>query len=281
MIEFCDNVVIVGVDMNILEKFSSLISNNNKDNKNKVTNLLDKYNYSFPLSLDNMLNISSDDIKVLLSIYDSNNLDSLYDAYSLNITVIKMYKSNPNNLFFKDKYDKALIYLNNLLINLNAFYAKLDVDVSKEVIDKYSRIITKDGIKDTIANFDELDDVLDSLNLNLHDKGEIKKEIGKSNIRYANMYKENSTNNEELFNKVKEIIKLESKLIASVSKEELSSYIDGNEDEDKSVKIVSLLAGMYSEMQKASSNKDNLVLYNKSIKLIQSYIEGYNKLKEE
>ena len=280
MIEFCDNVVIVGVDMNILEKFSSLISNSSNDNKNKILEILNKYNFSFPLSLDNLILISSDDIKELLKLYDVNNLDSLYDAYSLNMTVIKMYKSNPNNLFFKEKYDKALIYLNNLLININSFYAKYDVDISDELKKKYSKIITKEGIKDTIANFDELDDVLDSLNLSLHDKGEIKKEVGKSNIRYANMFKENN-NNEEIFNKVREIINLESKLIASVSKDKLSNYIEGNEDEDKDVRIVSLLTGMYSEMNKAISNKDNLVLYNKSIKLIQSYIDGYNKLKEE
>ena len=280
MIEFCDNVVIVGVDMNILEKFSSLISNSSNDNKNKILEILNKYNFSFPLSLDNLILISSDDIKELLKLYDVNNLDSLYDAYSLNMTVIKMYKSNPNNLFFKEKYDKALIYLNNLLININSFYAKYDVDISDELKKKYSKIITKEGIKDTIANFDELDDVLDSLNLSLHDKGEIKKEVGKSNIRYANMFKEDN-NNEEIFNKVREIINLESKLIASVSKDKLSNYIEGNEDEDKDVRIVSLLTGMYSEMNKAISNKDNLVLYNKSIKLIQSYIDGYNKLKEE
>ena len=280
MIEFCDNVVIVGVDMNILEKFSSLISNSSNDNKNIILEILNKYNFSFPLSLDNLILISSDDIKELLKLYDVNNLDSLYDAYSLNMTVIKMYKSNPNNLFFKEKYDKALIYLNNLLININSFYAKYDVDISDDLKKKYSKIITKEGIKDTIANFDELDDVLDSLNLSLHDKGEIKKEVGKSNIRYANMFKENN-NNEEIFNKVREIINLESKLIASVSKDKLSNYIEGNEDEDKDVRIVSLLTGMYSEMNKAISNKDNLVLYNKSIKLIQSYIDGYNKLKEE
>lgn len=280
MIEFCDNVVIVGVDMNILEKFSSLISNSSNDNKNIILEILNKYNFSFPLSLDNLILISSDDIKELLKLYDVNNLDSLYDAYSLNMTVIKMYKSNPNNLFFKEKYDKALIYLNNLLININSFYAKYDVDISDELKKKYSKIITKEGIKDTIANFDELDDVLDSLNLSLHDKGEIKKEVGKSNIIYANMFKEDN-NNEEIFNKVREIINLESKLIASVSKDKLSNYIEGNEDEDKDVRIVSLLTGMYSEMNKAISNKDNLVLYNKSIKLIQSYIDGYNKLKEE
>ena len=36
-----------------------------------------------------------------------------------------------------------------------------------------------------------------------------------------------------------------------------------------------------SEMNKALKNKDNIVLYNSSIKLINEYIKGYSKLKGE
>ena len=101
----CDKVVIVGVDMNILEKFSSLVSSNNNINKDSVKKILDKYKYSVPLSLDDITKMDSEDIKELLKIYDSKNCDSLYEALSLNMTVLKMYKSNPNNLFFKEKHD--------------------------------------------------------------------------------------------------------------------------------------------------------------------------------
>ena len=151
-----------------------------------------------------------------------------------------------------------------------------------QIIQKYSTIITKDGIKDTIANFDELDNVLDSLNLSLFEKGKIKQEVGKSNIRFADLYKDVNINNEELFNKVNEIIKNESELINSVSKDNLSSFIDGDDENcDDNLRIVSLLTGMYSEMNKAIKNKDNIVLYNSSIKLINEYIKGYSKLKGE
>ena len=86
----CDKVVIVGVDMNILEKFSSLVSSNNNINKDSVKKILDKYKYSVPLSLDDITKMVSEDIKELLKIYDSKNCDSLYEALSLNMTVLKM-----------------------------------------------------------------------------------------------------------------------------------------------------------------------------------------------
>ena len=86
--------------MNILEKFSSLVSSNNNINKDSVKKIFEKYNYSIPLKFDNIKEMDSDDIKELLKIYDSKNCDNLYDALSLNMTVLKMYKSNPNNLFF-------------------------------------------------------------------------------------------------------------------------------------------------------------------------------------
>ena len=268
--------------MNILEKFSSLVSSDNNVNKDNVKNILDKYSYSIPLSLDDIKEMNSEDIKELLKIYDSRNSDSLYDALSLNMTVLKMYKSNPNNLFFKEKYDQALIYINNLIINLNSFYSRYNIEVTDDLLQKYSTIITKDGVKDTIANFDELDNVLDSLNLSLFEKGKIKQEVGKSNIRFADLYKDVIVNNEELFNKVNEIIKNESELINSVSKDNLSTFIDGDdENNDNNLKIVSLLTGMYSEMNKAVKNKDNIVLYNSSIKLINEYIKAYSKLKGE
>lgn len=268
--------------MNILEKFSSLVSSNNNINKDSVKKILDKYKYSVPLSLDDITKMDSEDIKELLKIYDSKNCDSLYEALSLNMTVLKMYKSNPNNLFFKEKHDQAIIYINNLIINLNSFYSRYITEVSNDLLEKYSTIITKDGIKDTIANFDELDNVLDSLNLSLFEKGKIKQEVGKSNIRFADLYKDVNINNEELFNKVNEIIKNESELINSVSKDNLSSFIDGDgENCDDNLRIVSLLIGMYSEMNKALKNKDKIVLYNSSIKLINEYIKGYSKLKGE
>ena len=52
--------------MNILEKFSSLVSSNNNINKDSVKKILEKYNYSIPLKLDNIKEMDSDDIKELL-----------------------------------------------------------------------------------------------------------------------------------------------------------------------------------------------------------------------
>ena len=165
---------------------------------------------------------------------------------------------------------------------INAYFSKINSDIPNEIKDKYNKIITKDGINDTIANLDELDSLLDSLNITLYEKGKIKQEVGKSNVRLAITNKKISEEDKKLFEKIEQIIKDESNLISGVSKDMIEDYINGNLEEDNpDLRMVTLITGMYSEMNKAKNNLGNSSLYNYSIKLINEYINAYEKLKEE
>ena len=124
--------------------------------------------------------------------------------------------------------------------------------------------------------------LLDSLNITLYEKGKIKQEVGKSNVRLAITNKKISEEDKKLFEKIEQIIKDESNLISGVSKDMIEDYINGNLEEDNpDLRMVTLITGMYSEMNKAKNNLGNSSLYNYSIKLINEYINAYEKLKEE
>lgn len=268
--------------MNILEKFSNLLSSNNGVKTEIINNICSKYSINFPFSMDDFLKIDRLDISDILKEYDHDNYNELLDAFNMNMTVIKMYNSNPSSMFFKEKYEQAILYINNLVININAYFSKINSDISNDIKDKYNKIITKDGINDTIANLDELDTLLDSLNITLYEKGKIKQEVGKSNVRLAINGKKISEEDKKLFEKIEQIIKDESTLISSVSKDMIEDYINGNLEEDNpDLRMVTLITGMYSEMNKAKNNLGNSSLYNTSIKLINEYINAYEKLKEE
>ena len=181
---------------------------------------------------------------------------------------------------------------NHLLVVEKPIYMPVCEDESKDndlltilkkyIKDKYNKIITKVGINDTIANLDELDSLLDSLNITLYEKGKIKQEVGKSNVRLAITNKKISEEDKKLFEKIEQIIKDESNLISGVSKDMIEDYINGNLEEDNpDLRMVTLITGMYSEMNKAKNNLGNSSLYNYSFKLINEYINAYEKLKEE
>ena len=268
--------------MNILEKFSNLLSSNNSVKTEIINNICNKYSIEFPFSMDDFIKIDRSDISNILKEYDQDNYNELLDAFNMNMTVIKMYNSNPSSMFFKEKYEQAILYINNLVININAYFSKINSDISNEIKDKYNKIITKDGINDTIANLDELDSLLDSLNITLYEKGKIKQEVGKSNVRLAITNKKISEEDKKLFEKIEKIIKDESNLLRVVSKDMIEDYINGNLEEDNpDLRMVTLITGMYSEMNKAKNNLGNSSLYNYSIKLINEYINAYEKLKEE
>lgn len=259
--------------MNILEKLCSLLNDNCSYNLDTINNILSKYELVFPLGYDDIFKFDSDDIRVILDFFDSD----VYDALMGNLTVINMYMSNPDNEFFRKRYDDAVIYINNLVINLNSFYSRI-VNCNSELIDKYKLIICDGSIKDSIVNFDEFDDLLHSLKLSVKEIGDIKKEVGKSNIRFANKYDFEIDN--DLICKVEDVLSKEKHLIDSVSSEELNKYLeDGIDNKDRSLELVSVLTLLYSELENVKESGNNVSVYNSGVKLLREYLDVYNGIR--
>lgn len=266
--------------MNVLDKVSSLLVDNCSYNFDSVNDILSKYDLSFPLSYEDIFKIDSEDIKVILSIFDNDKFNDVYDALMGNCTVINMFNSNPDNVFFKKRYDDAVVYINNLVINLNAFYSKFENNNS-DLIDKYKNLICEGVIKDSIVNFDEFDDLLHSLKLSVKEIGDVKKEVGKSNIRFASNGFDVSNDDLKLIKMVEDLLVIESSLINSVSEDELNKYLeDGIDYEGKSLEIVSVLTLLYSELENVKNAGNNLSVYNSGIKLLKEYLGIYNELKK-
>lgn len=265
--------------MNIVEKVSSLLNNNCSYNIDVINNVLSKYGLSFPLSYDDIFKFDSDDIKSILNVFDGEKYNEVFDALMGNMTVINMYNSNPDNDFFKKRYDDAVIYINNLVINLNAFYSRI-INSNIDLIDKYKLVICSDGIKESIVNFDEFDDLLHSLNLSVMEIGDIKKEVGKSNIRFACKGRDVSLLDSDLIKKVEDILLKENDLLNSVSAEELSRYLDdGIDGEGKSLDVVSVLTLLYGELENIKNSAGNKSVYNSGVKLLREYLDVYNGLR--
>lgn len=265
--------------MNVLEHVNYLLNSNGGYDVNMIDNLLLKYKLSFPLKYDDIFLIDDKDLKELLFIFEGENSTNIYEALMGNYTVINMFKSNPNNLFFKDRYDNAVIFINNLVLNLNALYKKYE-DIDTNLINKYKGLITNDEIKESIVNFDELDQVLHYLKLSIKEIGDIKKEIGKANIKFAKLNNDISLEDEDLFIKVEKILNKEKKLINDVSKEELEKFVnEGISENNKQLDVVSVLTLLFSEYNHAKNNLSNEIEYNKSVKLLRDYVLVYDNLK--
>lgn len=259
--------------MNILEKLCSLLNDNCSYNLDTINNILSKYELVFPLCYDDIFKFDSEDIKVILGFFDSD----VYDALMGNLTVTNMYMSNPDNDFFRKRYDDAVIYINNLVINLNAFYSRI-VNCNSDLIDKYKLIICDGSIKDSIVNFDEFDDLLHSLNLSVKEIGDIKKEVGKSNIRFATKIDFQVDN--DLICRVEDILTKEKHLIDSVSSEELNRYLeDGIDNKDRSLELVSVLTLLYGELENVKGAGNNVSVYNSGVKLLREYLDVYNEIR--
>ena len=217
---------------------------------------------------------------MLVSFYDIQDFDEIYDAVVTNLTTIKMYKANENNRLLLNSYEKAVNYLDNFVMNFNSFYNKVSKSTD-EVRKKYKNVILTTGINEPIINFDEFNDFVSSLDLSIREKGELKKEVGKSNIRLMLCEKDINLN-KELFDEIDSLLEEEKELLDSCDSTELSNYLNSSNlslEEQNRFRIISILLALRSEREKAIINKYNKVVYNTSVKLIKEYLNVYCKLK--
>lgn len=255
--------------MTVFEKISLLISDSG--NVQSIKNVLGKYGYSAPITYNDLLYISSNDLKVIA---DSLSDDSdYYRSIVSNLTLLKIYNRNKDNPLFKNKGDIAKKIIDDFLDKLNYYYKSFNED---ELASKYKEIISPNGIIKEVVNIDDFDSFIDSASLSLRDKGEIKKEVGKANIRFAHQ-KLKTTYSLDMFDDANKILKKEKDLL----ERDFSNIIDDNSLSDDMLydfRRYSILIALKSEVFKAKLNKYNEVVFNTSMKLINSYIDAYNVL---
>lgn len=251
--------------MNILDKTSSLLCSQNLILD--VNEILDKYMLHIPLSLNDLFEISAEDIKVLLLFTGDTDLD----AVTANLTVMKMSNENPLNVLLQKKSEEAVKYIGNFLCNFNSYYSRCNKDCDN-LKNKYKDIIKDGKINDLIINFEEFASFVDTLSLDIREKGLLKKEVGKSNV-------EKSLNlgvleeDKELFLDVDYILLVEKDILNRGNKNMLDK---GSLD----YKIYMVLSALDGEFIKARINVFNQNMHRQSIKLLRDYVDSYNKLKD-
>ena len=255
--------------MTVFERVSFLISDSG--NAQTIKNVLRKYRINPPISYNHLLLLSSNDLRVIIDAVSEDN--DYYKSIISNLTLLKIYNKNKDNPLFKNKGDVAKKVIDGFLDKLNNLDKSLDDDT---LASKYKEIITPVGITREVVNLDEFDQFINQESLSLRDRGEIKKEVGKANIRFAHQ-KLNVTYSLDMFDEANKILKKEKEIL----ERDFSHILDSDSLSDEVLydfRRYSILVALKSEVFKAKLNKYNEVVFNTSMKLINSYIDAYNVL---
>lgn len=255
--------------MTVFEKVSFLLSDST--NVQAVKNMLGKYGIYSPIKVNDLFVLSNDDLRVIVEAVSGNS--DYYNTIVNNLTLLKILYKNKENALFKDKFEFAWEIIDDFLNKVNSFCDSLDDDI---LVHKFKDIITTTGVKEQIYNLDEFQEFLHKFSLSNLERGQIKKEVGKSNIRFAHQ-KISSDYNLEMFEEAEAIIKKEK----SVLERDFSGILDEeslSEEQLYEFRLYSVLVALKSEVFKAKLNKYNEVVFNSCIKLIHKYIDAYNVL---
>lgn len=255
--------------MTVFEKVSFLLSDST--NVQTIKNVLRKYGICSPIRVNDLFVLSNDDLRVIVDAVSGNS--DYYNTIVNNLTLLKILYKNKENALFKDKFELAREIIDDFLNKVNSYCNSLDDDILTQ---KYRNIVTNTGLNEQIYNLDEFQEFLDKFSLSSLEGGQIKKEVGKSNIRFAHQ-KIRSDYNLEMFEEADAIIKKEKSL--------LERHFSGILDEDSlseeqlyEFRLYSVLVALKSEVFKAKLNKYNEVVFNSCLKLINKYIDAYNVL---
>lgn len=255
--------------MTVFERVSFLISDSS--NVQSIKNVLKKYRINPPISYNHLLLLSGDDLRVIIDAVSDDN--DYFKSIISNLTLLKIYNKNKDNSLFKNKVDVAKCVIDEFLDRLNCFYKSLD---NNTLTSKYKKIISPDGIIKEVVNLDEFDEFINQEPLSLRDRGEIKKEVGKANIRFAHQ-KLNVIYSLDMFDDANKILKKEKEIL----ERDFSHILDSDSLSDDMLydfRRYSILIALKSEVFKAKLNKYNEVVFNTSMKLINSYMDAYNVL---
>lgn len=278
----------------------------------EIQNILYKYEVlNNEITLEKILVFSEEDIKTIIDIVLKERSGSFFRAFLLYKPLIESFdklKDKYGENFEAPQYKEALRWLNELLNKINNYINSFET-LNKDYIAnlkeesvlyrKYYNMFNGEKLIVPVDNFDEFNNLLNLLNLNEEEQGQVKMIIGMENIRLFtnsnsqeeiiveeikdNIKKEKEVKENMFVLEAKKIISSEQELINSTNNDEFEKYLAHSisSDDENLVKyqIVSVLLALHEELLKYDNFKDDEKIAANIMENVKEYIDAYKVLK--